>query len=194
MLTRDYSIHRMSLTELRDSKSSPYHRKSENLINSGSRPCSASKKLRRMGSTRGITFQDKINVTNWVVNSELPQLRRLEKVLKPLVFVDPIQSNIDITGQTLLHKSVTLGHYEITAFLLEKGVTVNSQDNELRTCLHIAVDKSNTRFVELLYKFGADPDRPNIHGATPRSRAKRFGMAHLFRVQRSYLRRTGIKS
>ncbi|CAG9761613.1 unnamed protein product [Ceutorhynchus assimilis] len=51
--------------------------------------------------------------------------------------------------------------------LLDKGVSPNSTDNEMRSALHIAVSKGYSDIVHLLLQHGADPNKRDIIQNTP---------------------------
>ena len=59
------------------------------------------------------------------------------------------------------------GHFaglETVEFLLKNGVNANEQDDMGDTVLNYAAAENNVAEVELLLKYGALPDIPNVHG------------------------------
>lgn len=59
------------------------------------------------------------------------------------------------------------GHFvdlETLEFLLKNGVNANEQDDIGDTVLNYAAMENNVAEVELLLKYGALPDIPNVHG------------------------------
>ncbi|KIX01898.1 uncharacterized protein Z518_07837 [Rhinocladiella mackenziei CBS 650.93] len=54
-------------------------------------------------------------------------------------------------------------------FLLEHGAEVNWKDKFGDSPLHDASEKANEKIMELLFKYGADPNSVNVDGKTPQS-------------------------
>ena len=77
----------------------------------------------------------------------------------------------DIEGMTPLHLSAIHGCYEMTKFLLENGAEVDSTDSRGNTPLWRAAMNSDSRddqIVALFLEYGADIDKENGSGVSPR--------------------------
>ena len=78
----------------------------------------------------------------------------------------------DSAGYTSLHYAARGGHCEICKVLLENGANVNAVTRcGHATPLHRSSMQGNKRVVELLLKFGADPNIRDSDGYTPLHRA-----------------------
>lgn len=89
----------------------------------------------------------------------------IDKLLK--LGADP---NIkDSKGNTLLRLAANrnLNDKDMISFLVESGADINSQDINLRTLLHQAVDLGAFGLVKLLISMKANPDAQDINGDTP---------------------------
>lgn len=80
----------------------------------------------------------------------------------------------DKAGQTPLHCASSEFHISCAQILLEAGASVDLMDLNGNTPLSDAIFQSRGRseMVELLCKFGADPDRENNYGVSPRELSK----------------------
>jgi ankyrin repeat protein len=70
-------------------------------------------------------------------------------------------------GTTLLHRVVGEGHdlVKVLQLLLKHGLSVDAQDRNGNTALHVAAASESC--VALLLKYGSDPDKTNDTGLTP---------------------------
>ena len=81
----------------------------------------------------------------------------------------------DQHGRTALHIAAEYGYQEILRELLEKDSScVDSQDSIKETPLHLAVSSNNISSVEILLRYGANPNIQNSYGATALHRAVRY--------------------
>jgi hypothetical protein len=79
--------------------------------------------------------------------------------------------------------SATKGrHHEIVELLLEHGADPNDFDPDIRTALHVAVEKNDTYLVKLLIDAGADPNFPDHRNVSPRAMAAEAGHNSLLRL------------
>ena len=80
----------------------------------------------------------------------------------------------DKMGQTPLHYASSEFHLSCAKILLETGAAVDLMDSNGNTPLSDAIFQSRGRpeMVKLLCKFGADPDKENSYGVSPRSLSK----------------------
>lgn len=74
---------------------------------------------------------------------------------------------IDDIGWTPLFWGCATGNLKSVSLLLEFGANVNVQDNELDTCLHMAIEIRHEIMIRLLLDKGADPLVKNRNGDTP---------------------------
>ncbi len=84
-------------------------------------------------------------------------------------------------GDTLLHRSVTYGHYELSVYLIKKGSEVNAKDGFDMTSLHWAVERGHTNIAKLLIGKGANVNAKTKDGETPLDLAKSKDMKKLLR-------------
>ncbi|MFC4811932.1 ankyrin repeat domain-containing protein [Paenibacillus sp. GCM10023250] len=63
--------------------------------------------------------------------------------------------------------------FAIAEWLLKHGADVNEADEEGNTALHHAIKRKDTgELLQLLLRYGADPEQPNKAGITPRALAE----------------------
>ena len=81
---------------------------------------------------------------------------------------------IDARGETPLHTAVRHHRVNEARLLLQRGALVDSQDANGNTPLWRAVfaHQGNEEAIALLVERGANPDRPNRDGVSPRSLAE----------------------
>ncbi len=70
-------------------------------------------------------------------------------------------------GETALHRAAARGYLAVSAYLLEKGTSVNAQNAAGDTPLHVAVANGQVRAIELLAAKGGDLRAKNKKGQTP---------------------------
>lgn len=75
----------------------------------------------------------------------------------------------DEHGMGALHFAVQEGQMEIVELMLHSGISVDLQDEFGNTALWRGMmDKVDARIIELLLLYGANPDKANHYGVTPR--------------------------
>lgn len=81
----------------------------------------------------------------------------------------------DALSRTPLHYAVEKEHYLVAKWFLENGADVNANEEEHigETPLSIAVQGNYPEMVELLLKYGANPDIPGWMALTARMRAQK---------------------
>lgn len=77
----------------------------------------------------------------------------------------------DATGSTVLFHAVWNNRIDCMNVLLENGASVDAQNNNLDTPLHLACEKGHLGAVKLLLRHGADADKTNSQGLTCASKA-----------------------
>lgn len=76
----------------------------------------------------------------------------------------------DEHGMGALHFAVQDGRIEIVELMLQSGVSVDLQDEFGNTALWRGMmDKVDTHIIELLLRYGANPDQTNHYGISPRN-------------------------
>lgn len=60
------------------------------------------------------------------------------------------------TADSTLHWAISFNHIDVAENLLNLGVPVNITNNQGKSCLHLACQSSNSQFLKLLMKWGAD--------------------------------------
>lgn len=76
-------------------------------------------------------------------------------------------------GDTALHYSTGKNNYELTEFLLRKGInSINKLNSGGNSPLHYAVQNENKDLVKLLLRYGASPNIGAVPWATPIANAK----------------------
>lgn len=85
-----------------------------------------------------------------------------------------IHYDFDFTESMMRTISYGKWHENIkrTKFFLEKGVNINTQDDDGNTLLHYAVINGDNNFVEFLLRSGADKNLKNKKNFTPIHYAK----------------------
>lgn len=78
-----------------------------------------------------------------------------------------MQFNMKFVNDTLLHKAAINGHAHIVAFLLEKGIEINAQDDISASALHYATAAESFDVVKLLVAAGANLNIVDKDNATP---------------------------
>ncbi|XP_016398403.1 ankyrin repeat domain-containing protein 50-like [Sinocyclocheilus rhinocerous] len=74
----------------------------------------------------------------------------------------------DAEGRPLLYLLVLEGRLDMAILLIEKGgVPLESKDAEGRTALHVAAWRGDLEGIELLLKYGADPNARDLDGRPP---------------------------
>lgn len=84
-----------------------------------------------------------------------PELDVFVQIVKLLVENGADLSKPNYNGGTCLINSIH--NYELTQFILERGVDVNARDHQSKTALHYAIQQNRLEVVKLLLNFGADP-------------------------------------
>jgi len=81
----------------------------------------------------------------------------------------------DDLSRTPLHYAAEHEHYKVAVWLLDHGANINAYDEKMigETALCLAAQKDYPEMVELLLKYGADPDINGWVGLTARIRAQR---------------------
>jgi ankyrin repeat protein len=72
--------------------------------------------------------------------------------------IDINTTTIDDKENSFLHYCIINNNYEITEYLLDKGINSNIQNKNGETALLMASRKGYFRFVKLLLQYGANPD------------------------------------
>ena len=67
-------------------------------------------------------------------------------------------NSLDEKGDSFLHHSVSKQKYDITEYLLQKGINPNIKNPHGETAFLQACRKGRMSFVQLLFKYGANPD------------------------------------
>ena len=82
----------------------------------------------------------------------------------------PYQARLNtrsINGQSMLHLSVSLGHYRLTAGLLARGANPDLRDNNGMTPMHMACLRGHARIIRKLRSAGGDPNLRSLNGFIP---------------------------
>ena len=105
------------------------------------------------------------------------------------------------SGQRPLLGAASRGHLEIAQMLLQAGATVDATDTDGNTALWKAVfkydDESHDRdvgVIDLLLTAGADPEKENKHGVSPRSLAATIASTRIKDVLERTIAQTRAKS
>lgn len=101
-------------------------------------------------------------------DGDLSEVRRLASEGFDVNLMDEIE-------RAALHYAIEGEHYNVAQWLLENGANVNLHNEDMigETALALAVQRDYPEMVELLLKFGADPDITGWMQQTARSRAHR---------------------
>lgn len=78
-------------------------------------------------------------------------------------FLSPNLEAKDKTGSTLLTYTVYFEDFELTQYLIERQVDLDSQNDDLKTALHYTVEKNNISLSKLLLQSGANPNLIDKH-------------------------------
>ena len=105
--------------------------------------------------------------TEGVVDLEAALLRCLD-----IVDLDdsPYQARLNtrsMNGQSMLHLSVSLGHYRLTAGLLARGANPDLRDNNGMTPMHMACLRGHAQIIRKLRSAGGDPNLRSLNGYIP---------------------------
>ncbi len=129
-----------------------------------------------------------------VVRGELPRLKELLSAGG-----DPNEED-GPSGQRPLVAAAARGRLEMVQLLLEAGAPVDATDRDGNTALWKAVykydDESSERdgrVIDLLLDAGADPDKQNRHGVSPRSLAATIASTGIGQVLEKAIAHAGAK-
>ncbi|MBD1364746.1 ankyrin repeat domain-containing protein [Mucilaginibacter sp. ZT4R22] len=76
-------------------------------------------------------------------------------------------------GETPVMAAINWKKFAVAEWFLKNGANANTADKDGNTCLHQAVKrKYPPKIIELLLKYGADPNQENKAGASPKSIAR----------------------
>ncbi|CAI5516375.1 unnamed protein product [Closterium sp. Naga37s-1] len=139
-----------------------------------------------------VTARDKIDRTplHWAVAVGL------EDIAKILLISTPPRSLKagDKYGRTVLHYAAASGNVTLARVMINRGASVNAEDQRLVTPLHLAAEHVNPEMVQLLMGHGALCGAADAEGRTPREYAERVGSAHCARLLREAEERTVDRS
>ena len=82
----------------------------------------------------------------------------------------PFQANFNarnVSGQSMLHLSASLGYYRLTAGLLARGANPDIRDNNGLSPTHFASLRGHQQVIRKLRSAGADPTLRSLNGFTP---------------------------
>ena len=71
------------------------------------------------------------------------------------------------SNKTLLHRVIELDNEAIADVLINAGININAQDDNLKTALHYAVESENVHLVNFLIESGANPELVDINNNIP---------------------------
>ncbi|CAI5484009.1 unnamed protein product [Closterium sp. Yama58-4] len=135
-----------------------------------------------------VTARDKIDRTplHWAVAVGL------EDIAKILLISTPPRSLKagDKYGRTVLHYAAASGNVSLARVMINRGASVNAEDQRLVTPLHLAAEQVNPEMVQLLLGHGALCGAADAEGRSPRDYAERVGSAHCARLLREAEERT----
>ncbi|CAI5467852.1 unnamed protein product [Closterium sp. Yama58-4] len=139
-----------------------------------------------------VTARDKIDRTplHWAVAVGL------EDIAKILLISTPPRSLKagDKYGRTVLHYAAASGNVSLARVMINRGASVNAEDQRLVTPLHLAAEQVNPGMVQLLLGHGALCGAADAEGRSPRDYAERVGSAHCARLLREAEARTVDRS
>ncbi|CAI5955026.1 unnamed protein product [Closterium sp. NIES-65] len=139
-----------------------------------------------------VTARDKIDRTplHWAVAVGL------EDIAKILLISTPPRSLKagDKYGRTVLHYAAASGNVSLARVMINRGASVNAEDQRLVTPLHLAAEQVNPEMVQLLLGHGALCGAADAEGRNPRDYAERVGSAHCARLLREAEERTVDRS
>lgn len=121
-----------------------------------------SEKYMKLGNTYCVSKKDifyYVNIGNYELFVE--QIRKQKSLL----------NRRDERGRTLLYIAARNGFHNICSFLLKSGCNINEIQNDESTALHAASYYGHQPVVELLLEYGANSERKNRYGHTPRDEA-----------------------
>jgi hypothetical protein len=84
-------------------------------------------------------------------------------------------------GKSPLSIACTQGYYEITEFLLKKGVSVHETKKQKKNSLIWATQNGQIHIVSLLLRHGIHPDVPDSSGNTAAHYAAGYGWSHILK-------------
>ena len=95
----------------------------------------------------------------------------------------PLQDK-DSIGQTALHYAVCNPHAPLLiSHLTKAGINLDVQrSTDQWTALHLAVMVGNAEVVKLLYQAGADLDKFDIKGMSPKDLARHYRFFHIYDI------------
>lgn len=87
--------------------------------------------------------------------------------LNELINLLPSHSQIDEKGNSLLHYACIHDYHECLSYLVTRGVSINSSNNNGETPIFSAAFFGNLNYLKLLLSHGADINYENVQGETP---------------------------
>ena len=88
----------------------------------------------------------------------------LAEIVKLLVRHGAKHYDVDIHGESPLHRAAKYDHLGTVRFLLARGANVDEADANGQTALHKAADYGHLEVVQYLARRGARPDKRDEYG------------------------------
>ena len=98
-----------------------------------------------------------------IVTEETPLHFASSREIAELLIVAGADVNAKAKGHTPLHHAAYDGHNEIVELLIAKGADINPKNNQGKTALDEAIEKSHEEIAELLRKHGAKTSKELNH-------------------------------
>lgn len=86
------------------------------------------------------------------------------------------------SGENALHYAVIWGDLHAAKALIESGININKQGEDLYTPLHEAIEKNDSQMVRLLLDSGANINILNLLGDSPLEMAVNYGLNDIISI------------
>ena len=120
----------------------------------------------------GVRFSSPQTLATWVRTIELSieltdpsqDTVSLIEIVKLLVKHDAKHYDVDIHGESPLHRAAKYNHLRTVQYLLAQGANVDEVDANGQTALHKAADYGHLDVVKYLARRGSRPDKRDEYG------------------------------